>query len=288
MSNHGTGNKPSQTALNQMAPKLFNIEFYKLQLEINKYWRDSLAEQRYAKGKRLLRHGFKVYSQSDEDGIIEEIFKRIGTDSRTFVEFGVQRGVECNTTKLLLEGWRGLWLEGSADHVSAIEKTFRGLIEAERLKCANAYVTRENINSLLSDNGMAGDIDLLSIDIDGNDYWVWEGIEAIRPRVVVIEYNATLRPPLSVVVPYRPDWRWDGSNYFGCSLCALCKLGEEKGYNLVGCGFSGANAFFVRADLCGNKFHAPFTAEEHYEPPRYFFSTLSGGDRPGFGPFEAV
>jgi hypothetical protein len=258
------------------------------QMQIVRTWREELEHPRYADPKRLLRYGFKVYSQSDEDGIIQEIFRRIGTSNRVFVEFGVETGVECNTAKLVLEGWRGLWLDGSTEHVAAIEKSYSSAIVDRRLTARHAYVTAENINELLGGAGTTGDIDLLSIDIDYNDFWIWKAISAVNPRVVVIEYNATLRPPLSVSVPYEPTRQWDGSNYFGASLEALVKLGRAKGYRIVGCNFSGANAFFVRQELCGDLFIEPATAEEHYEPPRYYFAALRAGHPARPGPYQTV
>src|SRR5207249_8244926 len=100
-----------------------------------------------------------------------------------------------------------------------------------------------NVNTLFERAGFSGEIDLLGIDIDYNDYWVWKAIEVVQPRVVVIEYNATLRPPLSLTVPYAPTASWNGSNYYGASLEALVRLGRTKGYRLVGCSMSGINAF---------------------------------------------
>jgi hypothetical protein len=251
-------------------------------------WREELDQARNTDPKRLLRYGFKVYSQSDEDGIIQEIFHRIGMSNRTFVEFGVETGTECNTAKLLVEGWRGLWLDGSTEHVATIEKIYSGALIDRRLTAKHAIVTADNINTLLNDAGVTGDIDLLSIDIDYNDFWIWEAITTINPRVVVIEYNSTLRPPLSVVVPYEPTRRWDGSNYFGASLEALVKLGRTKGYRIVGCNFSGSNAFFARQELCGDLFIEPATAEEHYEPPRYYFSSLVAGHPAWPGPYQTI
>lgn len=259
-----------------------------LQIELRRYWADELAKPRNADPKRLLRHGFKVYSQCDEDGIIEEIFKRIGFGNRVFVEFGVESGIECNSVKLLMEGWRGLWLDGGAAHVAQIRNTFGPQLIEGRLRVIESFITAENINFLLEQGGLSGDIDLLSIDIDMNDYWVWKAIEAVKPRVVVIEYNATLRPPLSLVVPYDPRRIWNGSNYFGASLEALVRLGREKGYRLVGCSFSGANAFFVDDAIAGDLFLDPPTAEEHYEPARYFFSALSPGHRAQTGPYISI
>jgi len=258
------------------------------QMQLLRYWADELATPRHADPKRLLRYGFKTYSQSDEDGIIQEIFNRIGTSNRTFVEFGVESGIECDSVKLLVEGWRGLWLEGSPTRITQIRKNFQAFLDERRLAVNEAFVAAENIDALLEQGGVTGEIDLLSIDIDNNDYWVWKAITVIQPRVVVIEYNAALRPPLSLVVPYDPERRWDGSNYFGASLEALVRLGRSKGYRVVGCNFSGANAFFVRDDIAGNHFLDPAKAGEHYEPPRYFFPMLKGGHSPRPGPYVAV
>jgi hypothetical protein len=259
-----------------------------MQMQLLRYWDDELAKPRNADPKRLLRHGFKVYSQCDEDGIIQEIFRRIGNGNRVFVEFGVETGVECNSAKLLMEGWQGLWLDGSSAHVAHIRKNLDTFVRDGRLRVIESFVTAENINALLAEGGVTGEIDLLSIDIDRNDYWVWKAIEVVKPRVVIIEYNATLRPPLSLVIPYEPMQIWNGSNYFGASLEALVKLGRAKGYRLVGCSVSGANAFFVRDEFAGDHFLDPATAEEHYEPPRYFFGRLTAGHRPQTGPYVSV
>ena len=259
-----------------------------LQLDLARFWADEIAKPRNAHPKRLLRHGFKVFSQADEDGIIQEIFNRIGTTNRTFIEFGVETGIECNTVKLLLEGWRGLWIDGSATHVANIRTNFASYFASGRLQTVEAFINAENINALFEQGGVTGDIDLLSIDIDRNDYWVWKAIEVVRPRVIAIEYNATLRPPLSLVVPYDPQAMWNGTNYFGASLEALTRLGREKGYRLVGCSFTGANAFFVRNDAAGDHFFDPATSEELYEPPRYFYAALKAGHPPQPGPFVTV
>jgi hypothetical protein len=262
---------------------------YLAQMDVLRAWHEEIAKPRYVAAKRLVRHGYKVYSQNDEDGIIAEIFRRIGTTRRTFIEFGVETGVECNTAKLLVEGWRGLWIEASARSAQTIRKNFAPFIADGRLTLQESRVTAENINTLIERSGFAGEIDLLGVDIDYNDYWVWKAIDVVTPRVVVIEYNATLRPPMSLVVPYRPDAEWDGSNFQGASLEALVKLGIEKNYRIVGCSIAGVNAFFVRADLCGDRFLEPATAAEHYEPPRHYFYLLpSGALRPRPGPFVTV
>ena len=271
-------------ALNHIA----NFSAATVQMDLQRFWAETLAQPRYADPKRLLRHGFKVYSQHDEDGIIQEILRRIGTDKRTFVEFGVETGVECNTVKLLVEGWRGLWIEANAQAAKQIASTFDAFLKDSRLKLLQSTVTAENINTLIRSADL-GEIDLIGIDIDFNDYWVWKAIEVVKPRVVVIEYNAGLRPPMSLTVPYRPDHAASATNFFGASLEALVKLGRRKGYRVVGCNISGSNAFFVREDLAAHHFIEPATAEEHYEPPRHFFSfLLAGPQAPQPGPYVPV
>ncbi|MDP6781070.1 MAG: hypothetical protein QGH32_04885 [Alphaproteobacteria bacterium] len=237
--------------------------------------------------KHLLAHGYKVYSQTDEDGIIHEIFNRIGVTNRTFVEFGVAGGLENNSLNLLINGWSGLWIEAHDGQAAIITERFAAPIAEGLLKLEHDRVTAENIDRLISGAGINGEIDILSIDIDGNDYHVAKAITCVNPRLVVMEYNAKFRPPTSWVMAYNPDHVWDETDYFGASLQALEKLFTGKGYSLVGCNISGANAFFVRNDLVGDYFHTPFTAENHYEPARYWIvDGFISGHPPRFGPYE--
>jgi hypothetical protein len=254
-----------------------------MSLFLQQYWEDTLRTPRYAEPGRLLRFGAKAYSQHDEDGILAEIFRRVSVDTRTFVEIGVGTGVENNTLALLLSGWRGAWIEADAHNVEAARQQLASYIGAGQLGLHQTFVTRENADALLQGVSPSRAPDVLSIDVDGNDYWIWDAVESLTPRVVVIEYNASWFPPLALTVEYDASFRWDGSNYFGASLKALEILGARKGYRLVGCGFAGINAFFVREDLCrGASFCAPFTAENHFEPPRYWMYR-SSGHRAGVG-----
>jgi hypothetical protein len=254
-------------------------------MEKERYVSELLTRDRYVDPKRLESFGFKTYSQNDEDGIIQEIFNRIGTTTRRFIEIGVENGLECNTLKLLLEGWSGLWLEGSSQHLASITRRFNDIISEGRLSAKQAFVTAENINELIAD----GDIDLLSIDIDGNDFYVWRTIRAVNPRVVVIEFNAKFRPPLSIVQAYRPDNVWPRTDYMGASLEAMVRLGRDLGYSLVGTNIVGVNAFFVRNDLLAEHFQEPFTAENHYNEPRYFLWPLyQSGHTPDWGRYENI
>jgi hypothetical protein len=236
--------------------------------------------------RSLLPHGHRCFSQNAEDGMIDEIFRRIGTGPRFFVEFGVETGLENNTLALLLAGWRGLWIEADPAAARTIRGEFTGALDAGRLRLVESFVTAESIEQTLRSAGVPEDLDLLSIDIDGNDYWVWRAIHSFHPRAVVIEYNASLGRTARVVRPYEPTRRWDGSAAFGASLAALEALGQEKGYALVGCDAVGVNAMFVRQDLVGDGFLPPFTAARHYEPPR--FGPTGAGHPPRWAPFEEV
>ena len=229
---------------------------------------DALTKERMKDPKSLEPYGYKVYSQNDEDGIIHEIFSRIGTTNKKFIEFGVQDGLESNTHLLLFYGWQGLWIEGSPDFCKTIKTKFKPVIENGKLKVKNAFITRDNINTLFSDSNFEGEIDLLSIDIDGNDLYIWDSINVVNPRVVVAEYNGKFPPDLEWCQAYNPEHVWDGSDWHGASLKAFEILGRKKGYRLVGTDLRGCNAFFVRNDFAGDLFYEEATAEALYNPLR--------------------
>ncbi|MBN8943053.1 MAG: hypothetical protein J0H01_26345 [Rhizobiales bacterium] len=251
-------------------------------------WQGEKSAPRNQNPLRLGQYGYKSFSQSDEDGIIQEIFFRIGTGDKTFVEFGVETGLECNTALLLMQGWSGLWIEGDEKSCSKIKSTHKPFVDDARLSIENAHVDRDNINQIISGRYAGGEIDLLSIDIDSNDYWIWSAIDCVSPRVVIVEYNASWPPSATITVPYDPNARWNGTNLFGASLGALAKLSDHKGYKLVGCSLSGVNAFFVRDDLVEDKFFAPGSPREHYEPPRYCLAKMPAGHPPMIGPVVDV
>jgi len=231
---------------------------------------------RHQDPKSLIPYGFKIYSQNEEDGIKREIFNRIGTTNKIFVELGVGDGLENNTLALLFENWKGLWIEGSSRNVNKIKKGFAKTIGSGELTVFQSIITKENINDTISSQLDCKGPDLLSIDLDGNDYHIFEAISCIEPRVVVMEYNAKFPPPTSYCMQYDGNHVWDGTDKFGASLKFLETHLRGKGYSLVGCNLTGINAFFVRHDLVENKFLEPFTAENHYEPARYLGGIRSG------------
>jgi hypothetical protein len=234
---------------------------------------------KYANSKRLNKAEYQVFSQNGEDGMIAEIFNRIGTTNKYFVEFGVENGLECNSTNLLYKQWKGLWIEGSSHFYNDVNSRFKDMIAAGQLTAKNKFINAENIEDIFKSADVPAELDMLSIDIDYNDYYVWKAIVNYNPRVVIVEYNALYRPDTHFVVPYNAERTWDGTSYFGASLLALQQLADEKGYCLVGCCFVGSNAFFVRKDLVGDKFEAPYTAENHYEPIRDYLYFKPGRTR---------
>jgi len=227
-------------------------------------------DPRYEDRLRLPRYGAQYWSQHYEDGMIAELFRRISTNERTFVEIGVGNGSENNTTALLSDGWRGWWIEGNQADCQFIRDRLKEMPEiARRLRLVESMVAPDTISALFANNGIPEEVDLFSLDIDQDTYHVWAALTRFRPRAVVVEYNAGIPPCQSWICPRKPGATWNGTQAFGASLKAYENLGRRLHYLLVGCDISGTNAFFVREDLVSDKFAAPFTAENHYEPPRY-------------------
>lgn len=233
-----------------------------------------LAQERSKSELLPILSGHKAYSQNDEDGIVQEIFRRIGIGNRTFIEIGVGNGIENNTLYWLKQQWRGAWIEGGADNATFIRQTFAQPIARGVLHFQQALVSADNVNELVAASGYAGrEIDLLGIDIDGNDYYLFEALEGLNARLVVIEYNARFPPPARWRIPYRSDFTWDGSDWFGASLRTMNDLFERRGYALVACNITGSNAFFVRTDLIGDRFPLVGNVSQLYQPPRYFLTS---------------
>jgi len=198
---------------------------------------------------------FRVFSQWGEDGIIQYLVAHVPVERPVFVEFGVENYAESNTRFLLTNNqWGGLVIDGSRENIDYIRRD--PIYWAANLKAEHAFVTKDNINELLAQNGIAGDIGLLSVDIDGNDYWIWQAIDTISPRIVICEYNSQFGPIAEVTTPYDPAFVRDTAHfskiYYGASIRALCALAARKGYSLVAANSVGNNVFFVRDDLLGS------------------------------------
>jgi len=196
---------------------------------------------------------FRNFSQSGEDGILLYLFSLIGEETRRAVEICAGDGIECNSANLILNhGWTGLLVDGDPERIRRARAFYTRSKDTWMWPptIAEAWVTVDNVNDLIRKHGFEGEIDLLSLDMDGVDYWIWKAIDCINPRVVVLEYQSLWGPDRSVTVPYDPNFRpylVEGfPDYAGASLAAFIKLGRSKGYRLVGCQRLGFNAFFVR------------------------------------------
>lgn len=261
---------------------------YHARLEIER-----LADKISNSPKRLEPFGYKVYSQNDEDGIIEEIFKRLNISKGSFCEIGVENGLECNTHFLLHKGWRGAWLEGNSNQQQPIYSKFHTLLNNKSLSVGIGYITPSNINDSIQHFLKAIDInpidlDFLSIDIDGMDIYLFEAL-TLAPKVICIEYNSKFPPPIYKKPVYDENYRWTGTDFMGSSLTALNKVAEKKGYSLVATNFIGLNAFFVRNDLLEDRFNELLSPEALYNPPRYWlyddFYSAGTGHRADFGSY---
>ena len=222
---------------------------------------------------------FQVASQWGEDGIIQYLIRHVPIHRSLFVEFGVQDYAEANTRFLLQNNnWAGLVVDASGENVRRIRSD--PIYWRCNLKAECAFIDRENINDIIRRNGIAGDIGLLSIDIDGNDYWVWEAIEAVNPRIVVVEYNSLFGPRARVTIPYQRDFHRSHAHhsnlYWGASIGALELLSKRKGYALVGSNTAGNNAFFVRLDSLGKL--CAVSAEEAYVRAQFRESRTVDGE----------
>lgn len=232
---------------------------------------------------------FKVSSQWGEDGIIEHLVRHVPIEREIFVEFGVQDYREANTRFLLMNrNWAGLVIDGSPENISVVKRD--SIYWRFNLKAECAFITRDNIDQMITGQGISGDIGLLSVDIDGNDYWVWEAIRSVSPRVVVAEYNALFGATATVSVPYDPAFQRNQAHYsnlyWGCSLAALVHLGKAKGYTLVGCNSAGNNAFFVRNDVSGQ-----LSAQDSaiaFRPAKFRESRNEDGSLSFLGPEQAI
>lgn len=195
---------------------------------------------------------FSVFSQWGEDGIISWLVDCLPEIPHTFVEFGVEDYQESNTRFLLLSrNWQGVIIDGSAENILNIKD--QEIYWRHQLNASNYFIDRDNINPILMSELGSKELGILSIDIDGNDYWVWEAVNVVNPVLVICEYNSVFGDQEMLTVPYRSDFVRSKANhtnlYFGASLRLLMRLGRDKGYSFIGTTSSGCNAFFVRNDF---------------------------------------
>jgi hypothetical protein len=240
-----------------------------------------LIQNLHARGvlRCLAEAEFKVFSQFGDDGVIQYLIHRLRPLPDSFVEFGVQNYRESNTRFLLVNNnWRGLVMDGDAEFIRFIQKD--DIYWRHTLTARCAFIDRDNVNNLFSDAGFTGEIGLLSIDIDGNDYWVWEKLEVVDPVIVIVEYNSIFGPDFAVTIPYDPKFVRHRAHYsgqfWGVSLQALTLLAGRKGYSLVGCNSAGNNAYFVRNNKLGEL--PAFSAREAFVDARFRDSRSRSGE----------
>ena len=199
--------------------------------------------------ERLTARRFRIASQNQEDGLTLALLQEAGVTQARFVEIG--SGLSGGNSAFLARecGWTGLMVDGASP--TRMEQVGRRFPTARAI---HAWVTRDNINDLIAAHGFGGEVDLFSLDLDGNDYWIWEAMTACSPRVVILEYNSMFGPDRAVTIPYDADFNRHRHHtmYYGASLAALTHVAAVKGYRLVAVEPAGINAYFLRNDLAPN------------------------------------
>ena len=222
---------------------------------------------KYQLPQSLMPFRQKIFSRYGQDGILAEIFRRIGDGSRRFVETGTSPA-QNNTNLLLLKGWRGLWIDAGLAKDESLSTNLQILQREGKLKISRKLVNRDNGRTLLSSRGFAEDLDLISIGIDYNIHHIFTELLSLQPRVFSVAYNGMLPADLDWAAPYDAKAVWDGSTLHGATLGTISTAAEAGGYSLVGCELSGTDAFFVRHDLLKGQFLRPGDAMFHWEPLR--------------------
>jgi hypothetical protein len=212
-------------------------------------------ESRQLIHSKIENSGFRVFSQWDEDGIIQFLINKVKIRKKIFIEFGIENYTQSNTRFLLTNNnWSGLVIDGDIKNINYVKRD--PIYWATKLKAHHSFIDRDNINKIISDQGISGQIGILSIDIDGVDYWVWEAINIVSPDIVICEYNNIFGEKMNVSVPYDKNFIRDNAHYskiyYGASLTSLYNLAIKKGYKLVSSNSAGNNIFFVKDELMGD------------------------------------
>lgn len=221
---------------------------------------------------------FRTFSQNGEDGLLHYIFSTIGSETKKVVEICCGNGQECNATNLIVNyGWEGLLVDGNPKNIEYARKFFASRSECKMWppQLVQSWVTVENVNDLISSHGFEGEIDLLSLDIDGNDYWIFEAIDCISPRVVITEYQNSMGPNNAKTQKYDPEFvqqrNEEGLDLYGTSLPALAHLAKQKNYRLVARQEKCINAVFMRNDV-GQDLFPEISLEDCFDHPMAQFN----------------
>lgn len=248
---------------------------YKIQEAIGRIESRQIAEY---KSKDFLKSQFRVFSQWGEDGLLQYLVSNIKFCNNKFIEFGVEDYYECNTRFLLSNNkWSGLVIEGDEEYVKKIKSD--PIYWSSDLKAVNHFITTDNINEIIERNGFAGDIGILSIDIDGNDFWIFKAINVVKPDLIITEYNSHFGSKYPLSVPYDKSFvrskKHYSNIYYGASICAFNELAKEKGYSLIASNNVGNNLFFLRNDILGDI--KPLSVEEAFQKAVFRESKNSDG-----------
>jgi len=222
---------------------------------MNQYKLMAATIPKYALPK-MIDTGFKVYSQFDEDGILLYIFSLIGFTNRRVIELCAGSGEECNTANLIINhACHGILFDGNEKNVASAKKFFANNKATWLFPpiCKYAWITKDNVNHLIKEEDFSGEIDFLSLDIDGNDYWIWEAINIVSPRVFVCEAHNICPDDMAITIPYKEDFVYLAKDNFheefrSASPLAMINLSKKKGYRLIGAHKYGFNLFFMRDD----------------------------------------
>ncbi|RZG49142.1 hypothetical protein [Acinetobacter wuhouensis] len=222
---------------------------------------------------------FSIFSQFGDDGIIQYLINNIEIDEKIFIEFGVENYLESNTRFLMMnDNWSGLVLDGCKKNIHEIVNSYyfwKYDLYAEEL-----FINKDNINSYLGQY-YEGDIGLLHIDLDGNDYYILDAIESVSPVILILEYNSLFGIDRPISIPYDEGFYRTNAHYsnlyWGASLKSLYDLANEKGYSFLGCNSAGNNSYFVRNDKLNGKI-SPITLEEGFVNSRYRESRNKKGE----------
>jgi hypothetical protein len=228
---------------------------------------------------------FQVFSQWGDDGIIQYLINKLEIPNKIFIEFGVENYKESNTRFLLINNnWSGLVIDGSSENVEYIKRDT--ISWAFDIHATHAFITKENINNLIStflNKGYPSEIGIMSIDIDGNDYWIWQEIKVVNPIIIIVEYNSVFGDSNLWTIPYKSDfYRLDyhsSYQYWGASLGAYCALASSLGYHFIGCNSNGNNAYFVRKDKIGD--FKPLSCKDGFVQSKYRDHVDENGERWG-------
>jgi len=233
--------------------KRFKPEVRAEQEELMAYYHSCMLE---GKLPNITESGFKLFSQFEEDGLLLYVFSILGMKHKTFIEFGADDGINSNSANLYYNhDFTGLYLDGNEKALARGRFFYKkhGNSKVQSPVFKQAFITAENINQLIEEGGMQGEVGLLSIDIDGNDYWVWKAIDCVSAQVVIIETHNEFGMN-DIIVPYDPEYFYPGKHptYHGASPVAMTKLAKKKGYRLVGANELGFNFIYVREDLAND------------------------------------